>query len=503
MDAEAAYAELIRRTREQSVLATCADLLTWDEETFMPRSGVAHRSDQLAWLTTELHTRATHPRIAELLEVIEGSDLVRDPASASAVNVREIRRDFDRDMRIPLALAEELARVTTLAQQDWVVAREGADFSRFRPSLERIVALRRAEADAVGYVDEPYDALLDEHEAGATTRAMSRLYDVIRGELVPLVAAICDGGRRPPRAVLRAPYPIDEQKTVMTSIATAMGFDFAAGRLDTSPHPFSIHIGPGDCRLTVRYDPEDVTEALFGLLHEGGHGLYDQGLDPAAFGTPLGEAASNGLHEAQARLWENRVGRSHAFWQYALPVLRATRPTMFEHLSVDQAYAAANTVERSTIRIRADELTYSLHVLVRFELERELISGTLAVRDLPEAWNHLYERYLGVTPADDADGCLQDSHWAAGMIGYFPGYTLGDVYAAQLFEAAQQASGDLDVAIARGDFSALREWLREHVHRQGQRLSAPGLVERATGRPPDVATLVATLRAKYGELYRL
>ncbi len=503
MDAESAYVELIGRAREQAIIASCVDLLSWDEETYVPAAGLAHRSDQSAWLTTQLHGRATDPRTRELLEIVEASPLVRDPESPEAANVREIRRTFDREARIPLAIAEELSRVTTLAQQEWVIARADDDFARFRPWLERIVALRRAEADAIGYVDEPYDALLDEYEPGATTRDICRLYDGIRVELVPLVAAVTSSSRQPRRDAFQATYPIEQQHAVMASIAAAIGFDFSAGRLDTSAHPFAIHIGPGDCRLTLRYDTQDVTAALYGILHEGGHGLYDQGLDPREFGTPLGEAASHGLHEAQARLWENRVGRSHAFWHYCLPVLRDAFPSALGGLSTAEAYFAANAVAPSTNRVRADELTYHLHVLVRFELERQLISGTLAARDVPEAWNALYTQYLGVAPATDAEGCLQDIHWAAGSIGYFPGYTLGDVYSAQLYAAAERAIGDLDVAMARGEFGALRDWLRANVHRHGHSLSAPALVQRATGEPPNVAILVSVLRAKYGELYGL
>jgi carboxypeptidase Taq len=503
MDAESAYAELIRRTREQSLLGSCAAVLSWDEETYMPAAGVAHRSEQLAWLTTELHARATDPRILDLVETVERSTLVGDASSAAAVNVREIRRAFERETRIPSSVAEELARVTTLAQQEWVVARADDDFARFRPWLERIVALRRVEADAVGYVDEPYDALLDEYEPGTTTRDISRLYDAIRQDLVPLVAAVTGCRRQPKRAAFHALYPEEQQRSAMASIAAAIGFDFSGGRLDTSAHPFAIHIGPGDCRLTVRYDVWDATGALFGVMHEGGHGLYDQGLDVREFGTPIGEAASQGLHESQARLWENRVGRGHAFWQYALPLLRSASGDAFAGLSADEAYFAANAVAASTNRVRADELTYNLHVLVRFELERELVSGKLAASDVPEAWNALYARYLGITPASDADGCLQDSHWAAGLIGYFPTYTLGDVYAAQLYVAAERAIGDLDAAMARGEFGALREWLREHIHRHGHRLSASALIKQATGESPNVATLVAVLRAKYGALYGL
>jgi carboxypeptidase Taq len=501
MDAEKAYRELIRRAREQALIGSCADLLAWDEETYVPSNGLPYRSDQVAWLTTELHVRATDPQISELLEIVEASDLVRDPASREAANVREMRREFDREARIPVALAEELSRVTTLAQQEWVTARADNDFSRFRPWLERIVALRRAEADAIGYSEEPYDVLLDEYEPGATTRDACRLYDTIRADLVPLVAAITSSSRQPRRHAFRTHFPIEQQRVVMASIAAAIGFDFSGGRLDTSAHPFATRIGPGDCRLTIRYDPWDVTAALYGILHEGGHGLYDQGLDPQEFGTPLGEAASQGLHESQARLWENRVGRSHAFWRYALPVLRAACPGALDSLSVEDAYFAANAVEPSTNRVRADELTYHLHVLVRFELERQLIGGTLAAADVPEAWNALYARYLGVVPTSDAEGCLQDIHWASGMIGYFPSYTLGDVYAAQLYRAAERAIGDLGSATARGDFGALRSWLRDHVHRYGHALTAPALVERATGEPASIATLIGVLSAKYRTLY--
>jgi carboxypeptidase Taq len=503
MDAETAYRELIRRVREQALIASCADLLAWDEETYVPANGLAYRSDQAAWLTTELHTRTTDPKVSELLEIVEASDLVRDPTAREAANVREIRRAFDRETRIPVAIAEELSRVTTLAQQAWLAARADDDFSRFRPWLERIVALRRAEADAIGYAEEPYDVLLDEYEPGTTTRDARRLYDTIRADLVPLVAAIASSSRQPRRRAFHAHFPAEQQRVVMASIAAAIGFDFSGGRLDTSAHPFATHIGPGDVRLTIRYDPWDVTAALYGILHEGGHGLYDQGLEPEEFGTPLGDAASQGLHESQARLWENRVGRSHAFWQYALPVLRAACPGALESLSVEDAYFAANAVAPSTNRVRADELTYHLHVLVRFELERQLIGGTLAAADVPDAWNELYARYLGVVPTSDAEGCLQDIHWASGLIGYFPSYTLGDVYAAQLYGAAERAIGDLDAATARGDFGALRTWLRDHVHRHGHVLSAAALVQRATGEPPNIATLVGVLRAKYSALYAI
>lgn len=501
MGPEAAYAELLQRSREQSMFSSCAELLAWDEETYLPRAGVAHRSEQLALLTSELHGRATDPRIAELLVAIDGSALVRDPESRAAANVREIRRAYDRETRVPLELAQELARVTSLAHQEWVGARKTDDFARFRPWLERIVKLRREEAAAVGFAEVPYDALLDDYEPGVTTQAMAVIYDAIRADLVPLAAAVMDAARQPDHRLLRGDYPAAQQHTLVETVLEAVGFDFRGGRLDTSVHPFSTHIGPGDCRLTTRYDPRDVTDGLMSVLHEAGHGLYDQGLDAEHFGTPVGQANSHGLHESQARLWENRVGRSRAFWDYVVPVARKMFPNAWHGASAEDVQFAVNRVSRSVNRTRADELTYNLHTLIRFELELALIGGDLAIADLPTAWNDLSLRYLGVVPADDAEGCLQDSHWAAGLIGYFPTYTLGDVIAAQLFVTAEQEVGNLDECFARGQFSVLRDWLRERVHRHGMRYPTSALIARVTGEPPDHRVLVALLREKYRGLY--
>jgi carboxypeptidase Taq len=498
-----AYAELIARAREDGLLASCANILEWDQETYMPTGAVSGRSDQLAFLAGQLHGRATDPRVGELLAAVEGSPLTTDPVSPTAVNVREIRRAYDRETRVPRALAEALARTTALAQQEWAAARAANDFARFRPWLEQIITLKREEAACVGFVESPYDALLDEYEPGARASAVRVLYDAIRAELVPLIDAITGAARQPATAILYRDYPLDRQRQLVDRLAGAVGFDFARGRLDRSVHPFCARVGASDVRLTTRYDSRKVEEGLFGVLHEVGHGLYDQGLDPEAYGTPMGEPVSLGVHESQSRLWENRVGRGRAFWQFAYPIAREIFPDALGDTTVDAVHFAVNHVARTLIRTQADEVTYNLHTLVRFELEVAMITGDLAPADVPGAWNERYHRYLGVTPTSDAEGCLQDTHWSAGLIGYFPTYTLGDVYSAQFMEAAERDLGPLDTQIARGNFGPLLGWLRTHVHSHGQRYTAAQLVQQATGSLPDHRPLMSWLRNKYTELYAL
>jgi carboxypeptidase Taq len=471
----------------------------------MPRGGAEHRGNQMALLAGLHHEKATDPRIGTLLETIEGSDLVRDPESVSAVNVREIRRSFDRQTKLPRTLVEELARTTTLAQQEWVVARQKSDFPHFRPWLEKIVHLKQREAECLTGGTITYDALLDEYEPGARSADVGRLFAVLRRELVPLVEAILSSRVQPDLTLLRsaAGYPIERQQFFCEEVAAALGFDFHRGRLDTTAHPFCTGIGPGDCRITTRYDPDDFSDGLFSVLHETGHGLYDQGLDPIHYGTPMGEAVSLGIHESQSRLWENAVGRSRTFWTHVLPLAQRIFHEALAGVALDDFLFAVNRVEPSLIRVHADEVTYNLHILLRFELEQALLCGDLAVGDVPAAWNESMQRLLGLTPPDDAGGCLQDIHWSCGLFGYFPTYTLGNLYAAQLFARADAELGDLGPSFARGEFEPILEWMRAKIHRQGRRYRAARLIEHATGAPPSPEPLVAALRAKYGALYQL
>ncbi len=447
----------------------------------------------MALLAGMLHDRTTDPRVGELLEAVEGSELVRDPESPAAVNVRLIRREYDRERRLPRRLVEESARVTALAQQAWADAREAADFARFQPWLERQLALAREEADAVGYPETRYDALLEDYEPGVTTAQVAALFSRLRGDLVPLVQAMRE--RRAP--ALRREYPVDRQRIFAEAVANAVGFDFERGRMDTSVHPFCTSLGPGDCRITTRFASNDFASGFFTVLHEVGHALYEQGLDPDHYGTPMGEAASLGMHESQSRLWENLVGRRRAFWEHFFPRARGVFHEALHDVRLDTFVAGLNRVEASPTRIEADEVTYNLHVLIRFELEQALLSGDLPPGDLPGAWAAAYRECIGITPANDREGCLQDAHWAEGLIGYFPTYTLGNVYAAQLMDAAERDLGGLDAGFAQGDFGALLGWLRDRVHRHGGRFTAAALVERTTGAPPDAGALIASLRRRY------
>lgn len=503
MDNPSTYDELIRRSREVSLLGSCSALLGWDEQTYMPRGGAEHRGNQMALLAGLQHERATDPRIGELLDELESSDLTSDPESPVRVNVRELRRNYRRATRLPRALVEELARTTSLAQQEWIIARRDSRFSHFRPWLESIVTLKRREAECLGYDDAPYDALLDEYEPGAKSREIATVFENLRKELVPLVGAIVGSTCKPDMSILHREYPVERQRMFGEAMAAAVGFDFQRGRLDTTAHPFCSGIGPGDCRITTRFDGRNISDSFFGILHEVGHGLYEQGLDPAHQGTPMGDAVSLGIHESQSRLWENAVGRSRSFWEYAFPFAKRIFHETLQDVALDDFLFAVNQVEPSLNRVQADEVTYNLHILIRFELEMALLSGDLTVAEVPTAWNEKYSHYLGITPANDAEGCLQDIHWSAGLIGYFPTYTLGNVYGAQLFAKAKADLGDLGGQFARGDFSALLEWLRTHVHKHGHRYRPAELVERVTGSPPTHRPLMDMLRSKYGALYQV
>jgi carboxypeptidase Taq len=504
MEAEAAYEELIRRSREASLLASCSSLLGWDEQTYMPTGGVEHRSRQMALLAGLHHEKATDPVIGDLLDQLEGTAVVQGADAPAAVNVRELGRNFRRLTRLPRSLVEEMAKTVSVAQQEWIVARSKADYAHFQPWLERIVALKRREAECLS--DDgtaSYDALLDEYEPGTKSRDIAVLFEALRTDLVPLVRAIGDSPVKPHLAVLNGDFPIERQRIFGEMVAATLGFDFSRGRLDTTAHPFCSGIGPGDCRITTRFQHNQFADALFSIMHEVGHGLYDQGLDPSRYGTPMGEAVSLGIHESQSRLWENAVGRSRPFWSHFFPIAKRVFPGAFPHVGLDEFHLAINHVEPSTIRVQADEVTYNLHILIRFELERELLAGDLAAADLPEAWNRKYSEYLNIRPHDNADGCLQDIHWSAGLFGYFPTYTLGNIFAAQLFAQAQVELGDLDGHFARGEFAPLLVWLREKVHLQGQRYRSSRLIEKVTGSPLNHAPLVQSLKRKFGPLYRI
>ena len=493
---QTAYGELIDRFKETRLLDSIGALVGWDQHTYMPPKGANHRAEQMGYLAKLGHEKLTSPRIGELLGPLDGT--TSDP---EAVNVREIRRAYDRAIKVPGRLVEEIARTVSQAQGIWAEARKNDHFPSFAPWLDKIVTLKREEASAVGYKESPYDALLDEYEPGATAAEITRVFAELRADLIPLVAAIAASGKKPRKDILTREYAVDRQHIFGQAAAAAIGFDFQAGRLDTTVHPFCSGIGPGDCRLTTRYHPRELNQGLFGILHEAGHGIYEQGLDPAHFGTPLGSFASLGIHESQSRLWENQVGRSKPFWEHFLPRLKQTFPGTLDEVPLDDFIFAANNVEKSFIRVEADEATYNMHIILRFELEQALMTGDLKPTDVPGAWNEKFRHMLDLTPPSDAQGCLQDIHWSMGGLGYFPTYTLGNLYAAQFMQRARTDLGDLDGDFRQGRFGRLKTWLNEKIHRQGHRYRAAELCRRVSGQPLSDGPLIAYLRKKYEPLY--
>jgi carboxypeptidase Taq len=412
------------------------------------------------------------------------------------------RRDYERAVCVPSSLVAELSEATSKAKQAWKQAREADDFSIFAPHLETLVDLSVEKAEAIGYDDEPYDALLEEFEPGLSTAEVASTFENLREDLVPLVDAIADSPQLDDDPLHRS-YPQAKQKEFGEQVLAELGYDFDRGRQDVSAHPFTTSFSPSDVRVTTRYDENYLPTAFFSMIHEGGHALYEQGVDPDLARTPLADGASLGMHESQARFWENHVGRSRPFWRHYFPRLQETFPEALSDTSLDAFYRAINRVEPSLIRVEADEVTYNLHVMLRFELERGLIDGRLAVNDLPTLWNEAMDDYLGVVPDTDANGVLQDVHWSMGSFGYFPTYTLGTLTAAQLTEAIRDDLPDVDEQVANGQFDDILGWLRTHVHQHGQKLEAPALLRRATGQELSADPWLRYANNKFGALYDL
>ncbi len=499
--ATAAYEALVAHTREAFLLGSTSALLAWDQETGMPKGGGAIRAEQLALLARLQHERTTDPRVGEWLAACEADPGLQADGDRAA-NVRGMRRDHDRATRLPGSLVAELAATESRAQQEWAEARARSDFRRFRPWLERMIALQQQKADCLRQpAQSRWDALADLYEPGMRAADLRVLFAPLRERLVALRLRL-EHGVRPDESFARIEIDEARQESFVRAVVAAMGFDFARGRLDRSAHPFCTGTG-GDVRLTTRFHKDNVLDALGSTMHEGGHGLYEQGLDERWLGTPLGEAVSLGIHESQSRLWENHVGRSSGFWQWCWPLAEKHLGQACSGRSAREVFRAANVVQPSLIRVEADEATYDLHVMVRFEIEQELIAGDLAVGALPERWNALYREYLGVQVPDDRRGCLQDVHWSCGLFGYFPTYTLGNLYAAQFAATADRALGGLAGLLQRGQFATLREWLRREVHCHGRRYEPAELCKRVTGAALSSAPFLDHLDQKLAEVYGL
>lgn len=501
--AEELYQALLKRCHELGILHSLANLAGWDEQVFMPKQAGEFRAEQATYLAAEIHKKFTDPAMGDLLKQLADSELASDPYSDAGVNIRKLKRKYEKQAKLPQSLVEELARISVLGQQAWIEARKNNDFPAFLPYLEKIVALKREEAAAVGFAEVPYDALLDDYEPEELTSNVTRVLEGLRADLVPFVAAIAESDKKPNSSLLQQPILPKLQEKFGRKAAASIGFDFDRGRLDVSTHPFCSGMAPNDCRMTTRYDENLFNESFSGILHESGHGLYEQGLPIEHFGTPLGDTVSLGIHESQSRMWENQVGRSRSFWQYWLPEAQSAFAPALNGVSLDDFYFAMNEIKPSFIRVEADEATYNLHILVRFELEQAFLNQELEAADVRDAWNEKYQQYLGITPPNDTLGCLQDIHWSGGAIGYFSTYALGNLYAAQFFEKACQDLGDVDSQFSSGDYQPLLTWLRENIHSHGQRYTAAELVERVTGKPLSHVPFMNYLRAKLGPLYGL
>jgi len=515
-----AIEELRERLARVADLHAAEAVLGWDQETYMPPGSVEARAAQLTTIARIAHEEFTSDRIGELLEAAaeEIGDSGYDTNDASLIRVS--RRDYERATKIPADLVARLATAASLGQQSWQRARQESSFELFRSHLETILELTREKAEALGYEERIYDPLLDEFEPGMPTADVEVTFAALREQLVPIVRTLTEAGAGQGGHASSAPAPAaiaggaaagpgplqrryDDQAQWDFGVAVMgdFGFDFEHGRQDRSAHPFTTSFSAADVRVTTRIQEDFLPAGLFGTLHECGHGLYEQGVGAALERTPLAGGASLGVHESQSRLWEILVGRARPFWHHYYPRLQKVFPEQLADVDLDSFHRAINTVSPSLIRVEADEVTYNLHVMLRFELENALLEGRVAVADLPEAWNDGMRRYLGVTPGDDAEGVLQDIHWSMGAIGYFPTYTLGTLMSAQIFARANADIPDLQDQIGRGEFARLLEWLTDNIYRHGSKFTATELLERMGCGPPSAEPWLEYVRGKYGELY--
>jgi carboxypeptidase Taq len=500
---EETYAKLVERLGEVADIGGAVGVLGWDQRTKMPEAGARARADQLSTLVRLSFERFTSDEIGSLLDELEdwGESLDHDSVEASLLRIT--RRDYDKARRVPLELRAEIARASALADPVWREARQTSNFELFRPCLEHAVELKKRYIECFQPVDEPYDALLDDYEPGMKTAEVRAVFDELKAGLVPLVAAIAEHADTVDASAFSSgEFPVERQEEFELEVLRAFGFVDAEWRIDETIHPFASRGGPQDMRLTTNHHPDNLT-SLFACMHEFGHGLYEYQVDRGLYRTPLGRGASLGIHESQSRMWENMIGRSLPFWERFHPRLQQAFPGTFDDLDAEGAYRAVNRVEPSLIRIHADECTYNLHIILRFELEQDLVSGRLAAADASEAWDAKMQEYLGIDVPDVADGVLQDMHWSGGSFGYFPTYALGNVVSGQLWQRIRSELPDLDDQTRAGEFGSLRDWLRENVHRHGRKYLPGELLDRVVGGPLDPQPLLAYLREKFGAIYGL
>jgi carboxypeptidase Taq len=507
-----AYEQFQTHIGELHDLLCAISVLKWDARTMMPRGGAQSRGQQLATLTRHAQEHFLSPHFERILHAVEAEVSDENPDSYRVRSVHQTRQAYDLLRRIPLELVTDKAAIEPVAEQVWAEAKAANDFNHFAPFLERQVELARAQAEAIGYDEHPYDALIQEFDPGMTAREVRRIFDKLKTGLLPLLQQITARGNEPEPTLWQQSYPLDAQKAFALDVAQDFGYDLDRGRLDVTAHPFAISFTREDVRITNRYDEHFWPKAFFSTLHETGHALYEQYIDPALTRTaltidflgkyPMG-GTSSAVHESQSRLWENLIGRSHTFWQVYFPRLQSYFPQQFASTTADQLYRAVNRVQPSLIRVEADEITYNLHIMLRVELELGLLDGSIRVADLPEVWRVKMQEYLGIVPPTDTLGCLQDVHWASGAFGSFASYTLGNILSAQFFLAALQSQPEIEAGLRRGEYHLLLEWLTEHIYEHGRAYPMQELLPRATGHGLTVEPYLAYLHAKFGGLYGL
>jgi carboxypeptidase Taq len=479
-----------------------AGLLYWDMRTGAPRKGIEARSEVLGVLSAELFKMSVAPEMGEFIDYFQQSDVNVQLDEVTRRSIEECAKDYERSKKVPAALYEEYVSLTSQAESVWEEAKAQANFAMFQPYLDKVIDYNKQFVDLWGYEGHKYNTLLDMYEPGITVAQLDPLFGGLRDRIVPLLRKIEQSPHQPDISLIMQTFGKTEQKQFCLFMLTQIGYDFEAGRLDESSHPFATGLNLGDVRITTRYAENDMSGALFGTIHEFGHALYDQNISPELAGTVLCNGTSMGIHESQSRFWENIVARSKPFWRTFFPALQSHFPQQFASADVDTYYRAVNHVQPSLIRTESDELTYNLHVMVRYELEKAIFSDQLATADLPQAWNEKYKEYLGVVPPHDGVGVLQDVHWAAGLFGYFPSYALGNMYAAQLTNVIQRDIPHFEGLIEEGNFAPIRQWLHEHIHRHGKMFTPGELLLKVSGQTLRADELVQDLTDKYTEIYK-
>jgi carboxypeptidase Taq len=493
------YAAYLDITQKAADVQYASAVLEWDQEVYMPTKGFAHRGRQLATLASQAHDMLTGTKYGDILtELFQRTDLTPQQQA----NVKLSREDYEKNRKLPSTFIEAITRQTSQSFNTWIQARNENNYRTYAPELKKMIALKRQQADYYGYKQHPYDALLNDYEKGATVSMLDPVFAMVREHLPPLLKKISEA-QQVDNQFFHRQFPKDRQWAFSIDVLKGMGYDLEAGRQDYAEHPFTTSFSSKDVRITTRVDEHNFSSLLWSSIHEGGHALYEQGLPETEYGLPLGSAASLAIHESQSRLWENCVGRGTYFWKHYYPILQSYFPMQLADVSEATFYKGMNRVSPSLIRTEADEVTYHFHVMIRYEIEKALIIGDLDPNDISDAWNHMYQQYLGVHPADDKTGVLQDVHWCHGSFGYFPTYSLGSFYAAQLMEEATKQLPVLYIDMARGDYTQLLQWLRTQVHQYGRMYTSEELCKKITGCGLDFTSFMRYIETKYKNIYNL